>query len=85
VADSPASQPVDVQVLFTDGCPNTPATVALVEQVAGELDIQIRMRRIRIELVEQAAETRFLGSPTVLVNGLDIDPVAQNSVAYGFV
>jgi len=78
-------QPIDVAVLFTDGCANTPPTVALVEEVARKLDIQIRLRRVRIESVEQAIERKFLGSPTVLVNGLDIAPAARSSVAYGFV
>jgi hypothetical protein len=78
-------QPIDVAVLFTDGCANTPPTVALVEEVARKLDIQIRLRRVRIESVEQAEERKFLGSPTVLVNGLDIDPAARSCTSYGFV
>jgi hypothetical protein len=80
MSDQAAPQPVDIQVLFTNGCANTPPTVALVAKVAADLDIQIRLRRVRTDSVKQAVEKRFLGSPTVLVNGLDIDRAAETAL-----
>jgi len=75
---------VDVQVLYTEGCANTPATIELIREVAAMIGIQIRMSKMLIEPANQAVEIKFLGSPTVLVNGLDIDPAAHQSVSYGF-
>jgi hypothetical protein len=47
------------------------------------MGIQIRLRKALVDSAEQADETRFLGSPTVQVNGLDIDPAARKSGSYG--
>jgi len=77
------SQAVDVQVLYTEGCAYTPPTLDLVREVAETMCIQVRMSKILIESVEQADEMGFLGSPTVLVNGLDVDPAARKSASYG--
>jgi hypothetical protein len=37
----------------------------------------------QIPTPEEAQQRRFLGSPTVLVNGVDIDPNARQQVSYG--
>lgn len=77
---------VDVEVLHTEGCPGTPPTIELINTVAAEMGIEIRLRETLIteESQKQAAEFRFLGSPTVRVNGLDIDPAAREATSYGF-
>lgn len=75
---------VDVRVLYTEGCAATPTTVGLVASVARELDIQVRLQQVLVASPEQAAELRFLGSPTVQVNGLDVDPAARQHTHYGF-
>jgi hypothetical protein len=75
---------VDVRVLYTAGCAATPATVDLVSSVARELGIQVRLQQVLVESPEQAAALKFLGSPTVHVNGLDVDPAARQHTHYGF-
>jgi hypothetical protein len=75
---------VDVRLLYTAGCVGTPATVDLINSVAAEMGIQVRLERILVQSPEQANELRFLGSPTVQVNGLDIDPAARDNTNYGF-
>lgn len=80
--DSP--QPVDVRVLYTEGCGVTPATITLVCSVAEEMGLRIRLQRVLVESPAQASELKFLGSPTLQVNGLDIDPAARSHTGYGF-
>ena len=75
---------VDVRVLYTEGCAATPATVDLLASVARELDIQVRLQQVLVASPEQAAALKFLGSPTVQVNGLDVDPAARQHTHYGF-
>ena len=77
-------RPLDIKVLYTEGCPATPETIELIEDVAAGMDTPIRMERILVESPEQALEQEFLGSPTVQVNGLDVDPAARKNTAYGF-
>jgi hypothetical protein len=75
---------VDVRVLYTEGCAATAATVDLVNSVARELGIQVHLQQVLVTSPEQATALKFLGSPTVLVNGWDVDPAARQHTHYGF-
>ena len=79
-----AGQPLNIKVLYTAGCPGMPGTIERIEDVAAGLGIPIYVEWTLVESPEQALEQRFLGSPTVQVNGLDIDPAARKNTAYGF-
>jgi len=75
---------LDVRILYTEGCANTPQTVQLVRDVAQDLGISIDVRKVLVTTQEQANELAFLGSPTVHVNNLDIDPAARTASTFGF-
>ena len=75
---------VEVIVLFSEGCDNAPPTIDLIKQTALELGIEIDLKKVPVESQEQAQQWKFLGSPTVHVNGLDIDPSARSSTGFGF-
>ena len=66
-----------VEILYFDGCPNHEAAQALVERVAGELDLEPRIDLVRVPDPAAASELRFLGSPTVRVDGRDVEPGAE--------
>jgi hypothetical protein len=81
-ATSPASQPPArprplVEVLTFEGCPNRDAAIALVERVATQLASTAELRVIEVPDQQSAEQTRFLGSPTIRVNGCDIEPDAD--------
>jgi len=63
-------------VLTTPGCPHRDAAIALVQQVCAELACNAEVRVIDICDQQAAKQTRFLGSPTIRVDGRDIDPDA---------
>jgi hypothetical protein len=74
-----------VVVLHNEGCPATPKTIELIKECILELGIKnIDFQEVLIATQEEAEEWRFLGSPTVQVNGIDIDPSARNSNVFGF-
>jgi hypothetical protein len=75
---------IEVTIAYTDGCEHTPPTRALVEQMAAELALPIRLEMVRVTTVDQAHRYRLHGSPTVLVQGLDIDPAMRERTDYGF-
>jgi hypothetical protein len=77
------TSPTDVAVLSTPGCAGTARTIELIHRVARELAIPIRVHEIVVQSPQQASDLRFLGSPTVQVNGLDVDPAARRRVDYG--
>ena len=74
---------IQIRILGSEGCANTPPTVELVKNVARDLNIPVHVETVMVETPEQAMELRFLGSPTVLVEGVDIDPSARDSLAFG--
>ena len=74
---------VDVKVLSMKGCQATPQTIKLVESVAKEMNINIKLTEIVIKTPEQAQKNRFLGSPTVRINGVDIDPTSRKIELFG--
>jgi hypothetical protein len=66
-----------VQILFFEGCPNHKQASELVEQVAHELGLQPEIALVEVTDVETAERLRFLGSPTIRVEGRDVEPGAD--------
>ena len=75
---------LNVQVLYTEGCANTPQTVQRVRDVAQDMGISIQISQVEVTSQDQANKLRFLGSPTVQINGQDIEPAACTASAFGF-
>jgi hypothetical protein len=78
------SEVMKVQVLFFDGCPNHEALLPHLRELlnangAGSSDIEL----VRVEHAEAAARERFLGSPTVRIDGQDVEPGAGERVDFG--
>ena len=73
-----------IEVLYFEGCPNVEPTVALARDVAAELGIAAEIREVEVRDEADAKRLRFLGSPTVRVNGVDIDPEAVARTDYAF-
>jgi hypothetical protein len=72
-----------IEVLFFDGCPNHGAAVERVQAVLSEEGISAEVVEVGVTEPAMARELRFLGSPTVRVNGLDAEPDARAAREYG--
>jgi hypothetical protein len=74
---------VRIEVLYFDGCPNHEALLPRLREILARTDnaTPIDLRRITDD--EAAQRERFLGSPTVRVNGRDIEPDAERRTDYG--
>jgi hypothetical protein len=64
-------------------CPATPGTIRLVEGVARDMGISIALEQVLVDTPEQAQALAFLGSPTVQVEGRDIEPEARIRKDFG--
>jgi hypothetical protein len=73
-----------VEIFYFDGCPNHEAARALVERVAAELRIEPEIDVVEVPDVEMAVQRRFLGSPTVRVDGRDVEPGAERRSDFVF-
>ena len=65
-----------VEILYFDGCPNHESARALVERVAAELRVEPAIELVEVVDPDSAADLRFLGSPTIRVDGRDVEPGA---------
>ena len=72
-----------VTVVSLEKCDATPAAISLSEDVAGEMGVKINIEHIQVKTREDAIVHRHIGSPTVRINGLDIEPVAREHKQYG--
>lgn len=68
---------MNVEILYFDGCPNYQEARALVERISGEFGVEPEIRMIEIADNETAEKLRFLGSPSIRVDGHDIEPGAN--------
>jgi hypothetical protein len=65
-----------IRVLYFDGCPSYEQAVATIREVVAEQKLDADIELIQVSSQEQAAAQRFLGSPTVQVNGVDVEGLA---------
>ncbi|MCK9902619.1 ankyrin repeat domain-containing protein [Frankia sp. Cpl3] len=66
-----------VEVLYFDGCPNHEAFLPHLTALLAEHHITAPVTLVRVRDDEDAQAHHFLGSPTVRVNGQDVDPAAE--------
>jgi hypothetical protein len=64
---------VDIEFLYWEGCPSHPEARQLLDDVLAErgLDAEVKVREVLTQA--EAEELRFPGSPTIRVDGRDVD------------
>jgi hypothetical protein len=79
--DPSGPRPV-IEVLYVQDCPHYRDTLALVDRVRGELGIDAELRTSLIVDLAAAEAARFAGSPTVRVDGQDVEPGSEPVTEY---
>jgi hypothetical protein len=74
---------IAVQIQGVEGCAAVRKTVELVETTAVELSLAVDLELVTVKDMAQAEELKFFGSPTVLVNGVDVEPGVEDPGSYG--
>ncbi len=70
-----------VELFYFEGCPNHQPAVERVKSVMKEQGIAAKVAQVEVGDAEAAKAVGFLGSPTIRVNGLDIDPASRSITA----
>jgi hypothetical protein len=65
---------MDVTFLYWEDCLSHEEALQRLRQVMMEDGIRTPVQLVKVETWEQAQQLRFIGSPTILVNGKDIQP-----------
>ena len=72
-----------VELLYFDGCPSYESLLPRLRELLASEGIGRDVELVRVETPDAAEEQRFLGSPTVRIDGEDVDPGAAERDAYG--
>jgi len=74
---------VNIEVLYFDGCPSHEALLPRLRELMAQAGVAAPVQLKHIESVEAAEHERFLGSPTLRINGEDVDPTAGERSDFG--
>jgi hypothetical protein len=66
-----------VELLYFKGCPHHREARNLVEGIATDEGVRLDLRLIEVASLDEAVARRFLGSPTIRVDGHDVEPGAD--------
>ncbi len=72
-----------IEVLYFDGCPNHKPAVERVQQLLREEGVSAEVVEVHVSDESIARKVGFLGSPSLRVNGLDVEPEARTAHVYG--
>lgn len=63
-----------IEFFFWEDCPSHPEAWTRLQQVMTEVGVEAPVERIEVLTDADAERLRFPGSPTIRVDGVDIDP-----------
>jgi glutaredoxin len=69
---------MEVRFLYFEGCPHKEPALALLKQVLRERGCAVEIEMVEIKNEDDARRYHFLGSPSVQVNGIDIEESRRN-------
>ena len=70
-----------VSFLYYEDCPSHNLALERLREVMAEEDTPEEVEVVKVETEEQARELRFVGSPTIRVDGQDIDLPTESRYA----
>ncbi len=74
---------VKIQVLYIWGCSSHRSVVAMAQEVVRELNLDADVEELQVRSAAAAERLRFVGSPSVRVDRVDIEPSARSLTDYG--
>ena len=72
-----------IELLYFDGCPSYAELLPRLRELVAAEGIKDEVELRPVETPEQAEHERFLGSPTVRIDGTDVDPTANGRDDFG--
>ena len=72
-----------LEVLYFDGCPNHEALLARLRELLVSTGVAADIELVQVEDAQAADRERFLGSPTIRIDGHDVEPGADQRTDYG--
>jgi copper chaperone CopZ len=73
-----------IEVLYFEGCPNHKPAVELARDLARELAVPAEVVEVEVVTPDDAKRLRFLGSPSIRIDGVDVEREARHRTDFGF-
>jgi hypothetical protein len=70
-----------IRVFTFEGCPNAEAARDLVEKTVHDLKLSVVIEAIQVMNEDEAIQYAFLGSPSIQIDGRDIEPSRRSDPA----
>ena len=74
---------MNVEILSFDGCPNAEGLPSRIRALLAVTGIEPTIEERRVGSAQEARDLRFLGSPTIRLDGLDVEPGAGERADFG--
>jgi len=75
---------VHVQLFYFDGCPSWQKALENLRVALEQEGISSEVELVRVESAEDAIEKRFLGSPTIRIEGEDLEGPEAEAKGYQY-
>ncbi|MBA3300164.1 MAG: DUF2703 domain-containing protein [Thermoleophilaceae bacterium] len=71
------------EVLYFDGCPGYEALLPRLRELLQETGVEAAIELRQVNTPQEAEAARFLGSPSLRINGRDVEPGADTRTDFG--
>lgn len=71
-----------IELFVFDGCPNSEPTEKLIRETVSELGSDVKIEVVTVVDNDDAVVKNFLGSPSVRVNGKDLEIEEDSTTTY---
>ncbi len=72
---------MNIEVLYFEGCPNHLPAIEMVRETLKSLGRQDEIHQVEVHTQADAEAVAFVGSPSIRINGADIEPWARTAKA----
>lgn len=72
-----------VEILYFMGCPNHVPAVVRVREVLQQEEMPAEMVEVEVKDAAAAQQVGFLGSPSIRIDGQDVEPEARGAHLFG--
>jgi hypothetical protein len=80
---SAKEESMKVEIFYFSGCPNHVPAVDRVREVLAQEGTPAEMIEVEVKDAATAQQVGFLGSPSIRVNGQDVEPAVRGARAFG--
>ena len=72
-----------IELLYFEGCPNHVPTMEMLRETLASLGRDDKIHEVKVHTQAEAEAIKFVGSPSIRVNGFDIEAWARSARDFG--